>query len=71
MILIILLYVAKQNALRQVFSRYDFLKIYLRKIQSEFFLFIMILSRINKGVYLCFLSMQIQENLFMSIAAHS
>ena len=28
---------AKQNALRIYFSRYDFLKIYLRKIRMEFF----------------------------------
>ena len=37
----------------QYFLRYDFLKIYLQKIQMEFFSIFFILCRINKGVYLC------------------
>ena len=35
------------------FSSYDFLKIFLQKIQINFFYFFMILCWINKGVYLC------------------
>ena len=37
------------------FSRYEFLKIYLRKIQIELFFIFMISSRINKGVHLSLL----------------
>ena len=51
--LIILFHLAPSRSLwDKYFSCYEFLKIYLRKMQIEFFPFFMILCRINKGAYL-------------------
>ena len=54
------------------FSRYDFLKINLRKIEIEFFWFFIISSRNNKKVYLCLIehANTKKKRMFMSIAAH-
>ena len=52
--MIILFHLAPSRMLYdKYFSRYDFLKIYLWKIQMKFFWFFTILCRINKRVYLC------------------
>ena len=50
------------------FLRYDFLKIYLQKIRIIIF-FLFQEGSIRECIQAC-LSMQIQENMFMSIAAH-
>ena len=50
---------------------YDFLKIYLQKIQIEFFFYSLRfqVGSLKECIYAC-LSMQIHKNMFISIAAH-
>ena len=80
--LIILFHLAPNRSLwDKCFSRYEFLKIYLRKMQIDFFYYLMILIRINKRVYLYLFEhantrKQVDEHscssmrAFLSISAH-
>ena len=73
---VILFYLALSKMLwDKYFLHYDSLKIYLQNIQIEFFQFIMILRRINKGVYSCLFEhantrKHIHVRVFFSILAH-
>jgi len=62
---------AKQNALRQIFFALWFFKdLFMKIVNWIFFNFLWFwIGSKKKCIYVC-LSMQIQENIFMSIAAH-
>ena len=62
---------AKQNALRQIFFALWFFKdLFMKNSNEIFFDFLRFcVGSIKECIYVC-LSMQIQENMFMSIAAH-
>ena len=62
---------AKQNALRQIFFALWFFKdLFMKNSNEIFFDFLRFcVGSIKECIYVC-LSMQIQENMFMSTAAH-
>ena len=62
---------AKQNALRQIFFALQFFKDLFMKNSNEIFFYFLrfCVGSIKKCIYVC-LSMQIQQNMFMSTAAH-
>ena len=62
---------AKQNALRQIFFALWFFKdLFMKNSNEIFFDFLRFcVGSIKECIYVC-LSMQIQENMFMSISAH-
>ena len=61
----------KQNSLRQIFFALWFFKDLFTKNKNWFFFnfFLFYVGSIKKCIHIC-LNMQIQENMFMSIAAH-